>query len=38
MARDDSSKVAGRLMREAWAKRKESSFNRPLVYPKIGLA
>ena len=36
---DDPRKVAGRLTKEAWMKRaRESTFNRPLRYPKIGLA
>jgi hypothetical protein len=36
---DNPAKVAGRLTKEAWMKRaRESNFNRPLVYPKMGLA
>jgi hypothetical protein len=36
---DDPRTIAGRLTKEAWMKRaRESTFNRPLVYPKIGLA
>ena len=36
---DDLVKVAARLTKEAWMKRaRESNFNAPLRYPKIGLA
>ena len=35
----DPARIAGRLTREAWAKRtKESSFNRPLNYQHWGVA
>jgi hypothetical protein len=36
---DDSRTIAGRLAKEAWMKRaRESDFNRPLIYSKIGWA
>ncbi len=36
---DDPDKVAGRLLRESWLKRGgEKDFNRPLVYPRSGVA
>jgi hypothetical protein len=36
---DDPKTVAARLTKEAWMKRaRESNFNRPLRYPRIGLA
>jgi len=39
LAGDDPARIAGRLTREAWAKRpKESSFNRPLNYQHWGVA
>jgi len=38
-ARDDPAKVAGQPTKKAWMKRaRESTFNRPLVYPKAGVA
>jgi hypothetical protein len=36
---EDPQAIAGRLTKEAWMKRaRESTFNAPLRYPKIGLA
>jgi hypothetical protein len=36
---DDPDKVAGRLLREQWLRRGgESDFNRPLIYPRSGVA